>query len=223
MSLAMVVLLILSAGILGAVGYFVWVVMISSAPTKGPMIERTARPGTALLVIDVQEDFTRNSPKPYADADRIRAIDVINREIEAARQAGEDVILIKQVFRHWPAILAMKLLMGGIGTPGRKGLAFDPDLKAQNVPEFEKPIGDAFYNPALEAYLAKRKIGNLRLTGLDACQCVQLTAKGALNRGYAVEIIEPALLTATPDKWPALKADLESLGAGIRSDAQQAA
>ncbi|WP_420338672.1 cysteine hydrolase family protein [Roseibium sp.] len=213
----------LGALVLWAAGYFFWVVWISSKATMGKPIDRAARPNTALLVIDVQEDFTRNSPKPYSENARTRGIDRINREIEAAHAAGHEVILVKQVFRHWPAILAMKLLMGGIGTPGRKGLAFDEDLKTGSAPVFEKPIGDAFSNPELDAYLADRKVGHLRLTGLDACQCVQFTAKGALNRGYSVEIIEPATMTVTPEKWGTFKKELEALGAQVIRDAEQAA
>ncbi len=213
MSLSTFVLSVLFALVLGAAGYFFRVVWISSKATKGKQIDQAKRPNTALLVIDVQEDFTRNSPKPYSEDVRVRGIARINREIEAARAAGYDVILVKQVFRHWPAILAMKLLMGGIGTPGRKGLAFDKDLKAGDAPVFEKPIGDAFFNPELDAYLAEQNVGRLRLTGLDACQCVQFTAKGALNRGYCVEIIEPATMTVTPEKWPPIKDQLLSAGA----------
>lgn len=217
MSLLTLVLIALSALFLGAVGYFLWVVKISSTPTKGGWIDLGSRPDTALLVIDVQEDFTRNGPKPYPEVERTRAIERINRNILESRQAGEDVILIRHVFRHWPAILAVKLLMGGVGTPGRKGLDFDPDLQAGDAPVFEKTIGDAFFNPELEAYLADRNIGHLRLTGLDACQCVQFTAKGAMNRGYSVEVIEPSLLTATPEKWPAVKTSLTDLGAVVHS------
>jgi len=213
MSFLTLALTLLGAVVLCAAGYFFWVVWISSKATTGKPIDRAGRPNTALLVIDVQEDFTRNSPKPFSEDARSRGIARINEEIEAARAAGYDVILIKQVFRHWPAILAMKLLMGGIGTPGRKGLAFDKDLKASDAPVFEKPIGDAFFNPELDAYLAGNNVGHLRLTGLDACQCVQFTAKGALNRGYCVEIIEPATMTVTPEKWPPIKDQLLSAGA----------
>jgi len=223
MSLLFAALSVLSVLALSAVGYFFWVVWISSKATTGRPIDLSSRPNTALLVIDVQEDFTRNSPKPYSEDVRSSSIDRINREIEAARAAGHDVVLIRQVFRHWPAIVAMKLLMGGIGTPGRKGLAFDRDLKTGEAPVFEKPIGDAFFNPALDAYFAEKKIGHLRLTGLDACQCVQFTAKGALNRAYDVEIIEPAIMTVTPEKWGAIKSGLEAGGARIGPGAQQAA
>ncbi|MGV2974543.1 cysteine hydrolase family protein [Roseibium alexandrii] len=215
MSFMTAALSVLGAFALYAIGYFFWVVWISSKATTGKLIDRATRPNTALLVIDVQEDFTRNSPKPYSEDARARGIARINQEIEAAHAAGQEVILIKQVFRHWPAILAMKLLMRGIGTPGRKGLAFDEDLKAGNAPVFEKPIGDAFSNPALDAYLAGQNVGHLRLTGLDACQCVQFTAKGALNRGYAVDIIEPATMTVTPEKWPPIKDELLAAGAAF--------
>ena len=44
------------------------------------------------------------------------------------------------------------------------------------------------------AFLIENQIDELYLTGLDAEHCVYHTAKGALNRGYAVKIITDAVL-----------------------------
>lgn len=204
---------------LGAValaGYVAFSLRRLSVPTRGTPIDRAARPETALVVIDVQEDFTRNTGRNAFDAaERDAALAAISREIEASRAAGHQVAFIRNVFRDWPVVLAMKLVGGGIGTPGREGLRLDRTLDVRGAPEFEKSIGDTFSNPDFEAWLATHRIGRLILVGLDSCYCVQLTARGALARGYQVEIRERATLTTQPDKWASLRRDLATEGAAL--------
>lgn len=207
------VVAVLAFALAALVAYTLVIARRIGMPTTGDRIDLGDRPNSAFVVIDVQEDFTRRTGKDAFDpAYRDAAIDNINDKLTAARSEGEDVVFIKHVFRDWPAILIMKLIAGGTGTPGREGLRIDPALDAADAPVFDKSIGDAFSNDGFEKFLADRKVGHLKLAGLDACQCVQLTAKGALARGYSVEIIEPTLLTATPDKWPALKKSLGDAG-----------
>jgi len=208
--------IVIGLGVLALLGYMAFSIRKLSRPTRGSLIDRSARPATALVVIDVQEDFTRNTGKNAFDpAQRDEALACISREIEAARKDGHAVAFVSNVFRDWPVILAMKLAAGGIGTPGREGLKLDRTLDVGDDPQFEKSIGDTFSNPAFEAWLADNKIGRLVLVGLDACHCVQLTAKGALARGYAVEIRDPATLTATPEKWRLLKTELAAANVAI--------
>jgi len=198
------------------IGYVSLTLKKLSTPTKGRCIDRASRPQEALLVIDMQEDFTRNSGKhAYADEARDAALEQINRRIADARQTGKHVVFIKNVFRDAPVIWAMKLTAGGIGTPGREGLRLDRSLDIKNAPVFEKAIGDSFSNNELEEWLEHKQIGELELVGLDACHCVQLTAKGALQRGYTVKIPETSLLTTSPAKWGRHKADLINEGAAF--------
>jgi len=202
--------------VLALIGYVVFSLRKLSVPTSGTAIDRTARSSTALVVIDVQEDFTRNTGKHAFDpGHRDAALAAISREIEASRAAGHEIAFIRNVFRGWLVILAMKLVGGGVGTPGREGLKLDRTLDVRTAPEFEKSIGDTFSNPEFETWLAEKRIGRLILVGLDTCHCVQLTAKGALARGYRVEIREPATLTSTPEKWTPLKAELGAAGVMI--------
>ena len=187
-----------------------------NADQGGEESTRTLRPNSAMLVIDVQEDFTRNTGKHGFDpAVRDAALGEINREIAVARESGRDVIFIKNIFRDWPVVTLMKLVARGIGTPGGEGLRIDRALDVGEAPVFEKSIGDTFSEPRFEAFLKDRNIGHLTLVGLDACHCVQLTAKGALARGYDVEIREPSILTATPKNWPPLKQELTAAGAVV--------
>jgi nicotinamidase-related amidase len=200
----------------GIVAYVVYCLKRLGTPTKGTRIDKAMRPDTALVVIDVQEDFTRNSGKHAFDsAQRDAALAEISRQVEAHRMAGHQVVFTKNVFRDWPVIAAMKMAADGIGTPGRDGLKLDRTLDVGSAPVFEKSIGDSFSSPQFEAWLEEKRIGRLVLVGLDACHCVQLTAKGALNRGYEVEIRDPATLTTTPNKWAELKGELSKLGAAF--------
>ncbi|MHA7774215.1 cysteine hydrolase family protein [Roseibium sp. M-1] len=206
----------LGGAVLGVVAYMAYCLKKVGTPTRGTTIDRASRPGTALVVIDVQEDFTRNTGKHAFDEGlRDAALTAISKEIATARTAGHDIAFIRNVFREWPVVAAMKLVADGIGTPGRVGLKLDRTLAVGEAPVFEKSIGDTFSCAEFKAWLADRKIGNLVLVGLDTCHCVQLTAKGALARGYRVEIRESATLTGFPEKWTGLKRDLETAGAVI--------
>jgi len=208
--------ILLAVSVLALVVYMAWSLRKVGTPTKGPAIDRKARPQTALVVIDVQEDFTRNTGKHAFDPVlRDAALSEISREIEAGRSAGYEVAFIRNVFREWPVIAAMKLVANGIGTPGREGLKLDRTLAVGDAAVFEKSVGDTFSSPEFDAWLMEKAVGKLILVGLDACHCVQLTAKGALARGYRVEIREPATLTGFPEKWTVLKKELGALGAAI--------
>ncbi|MBD8877993.1 cysteine hydrolase family protein [Roseibium polysiphoniae] len=214
--------LLAAVGGLIVAGLVFWSVLVLrklGTPTRGVKIDVKTRRRSALVIIDIQEDFTRNTGKNAFDPEeRKQVLARTNRLISKARQDGEDVIFVQNVFRDLPVILAMKIASGGIGTPGRDGLRLDRELDVGSEPVFEKSIGDTFSNKDFDAYLAEKGIGSLKLVGLDACHCVQLTAKGALQRGYEVEVIEPALLTAFPEKWPSFSTELIGLGARVSDE-----
>ncbi|WP_434053282.1 MAG: isochorismatase family protein [Roseibium sp.] len=198
----------------GLVLYTFKVMRKIGTPTRGDRIDPGGRPNAALLVIDVQEDFTRSkAANAFEPGSRDAAIADINQSIASARAAGTGVVFIKHVFRDKLAILLMKMVAKGVGTPGREGLRIDPALETGDAPVFEKSVGDAFSSTTFEDWLATRNVGRLTLVGLDSCHCVQLTAKGALSRGYQVEIRETGTLTATPQKWGPLKRELGDAGA----------
>lgn len=208
--------ILLALAVLALVVYMTLSLRKVGTPTKGAAIDKASRPGTAMVVIDVQEDFTRNTGRHAFEASlRDAVLGEISREIAANRTAGHEVVFVRNVFREWPVVVAMKLVADGIGTPGREGLKLDRTLAVGDAPVFEKSVGDCFSSAGFETWLADRKIGNLILAGLDSCYCVQLTAKGALARGYHVEIREPATLTGFPEKWTRIRKELSTAGAVI--------
>lgn len=206
------------AGAIALIWYAARALSDISRPTSGSAIDPSTRPGRALVLIDLQPDFTRRNGKgAYSQPDRDRAIAHVNALAADARRLGEPVIVLRQVWQGWPARLAARLALGGAGNPGRKGLALDPDLQPGEVIDIVKHVGDGFSAPDLSAHLERLKVGSLRLAGLDACHCVQLTARGAAARGYKVEILDEAVLASVPADWQALQPKLIAEGIRISS------
>lgn len=206
------------AGLTGLIWYVVRRLSAISQPTVGPAIDPSTRPGKALVLIDLQSDFTRRDGKgAYSRPERARAIAHVNALAADAQRLGEPVIVLRHVWQGWPARLAARLALGGAGNPGRTGLALDPDIQPGEVIDIIKHVGDGFSAPELSAHLERLKVGSLRLVGLDACHCVQLTARGAAARGYKVEILDEAVLASVPADWQALQPKLIAEGIRITS------
>jgi nicotinamidase-related amidase len=210
--------------ILGAVGaavaglalYFIVTARRIARPTHGKQIAGDATKA-ALLVIDMQDDFTRSQGATAFDGhERDRAIARINHLVAAARQAGEPVAFIRQEHKGRAVRWVASLLLGGAGNPGRPGARLDRDVDADGCPVFVKHVADAFSDPALDAWLREQEVGRLTLTGLDLAHCVRGTAFGARNRGYRVTVDLAGSLAAR--KKPALHAvdEMETAGVVLR-------
>jgi len=193
--------------------YLKWGAKQISSPTNGARIDRNARPETALVIIDVQDDWTRNPKVGYAETDISDLIAHIQARYDAARKAGAKIVTVRQVFTGWLTNLVVKLVSGGAGAQDSDGLKLDDRLKINADADFTKPFGDAFSNPEFERWLEAQKVGQLVLVGLDGCHCVQLTAKGALNRGFDVEILTDGVIARHSGQWDWYLDELRGLGA----------
>ncbi|MDK1375887.1 MULTISPECIES: cysteine hydrolase [unclassified Sinorhizobium] len=184
----------------------------ANTPTTGERIDISMRPNLALLVIDIQKDFTSIGGKYGWDEAYLKSrLAMISTATVKASEAEIPVIAIRHVYRA-PLIRLMIWLFGERrGIPGSKGLGLALPLS----PDFEvvKSLSDGFSSPELEGYLAANRVGTLLLTGLDGCHCVQNTANGALNRGYRVEILENAVLSRDEAGWRKHAEALEGRGA----------
>lgn len=161
-------------------------------PTAGERIAGYENPSKALLVIDVQEDFTginsRLGPQ-YRNA--WAQISVINRLIERATETGMHVVYIRHIFHN--NYFTRKFI--GRALEGFPGAEADGRIRIINENDFIKKVPDAFSNPDLEEFLISNHVDEIYLAGLDAAYCVYYTALGALNRGYKVTVIEDAVMT----------------------------
>lgn len=176
-----------------AAAFVVITAMKIYTPPQGPKINRYANPRKALLVIDVQEDFSGlkgKQPVPIKDAER--QIAVINKLINYASGTGMEVAYVRQLFDD---NFIMRNLVGR-AIEGQPGAELDARIKVINRNDFTKNISDAFSNPRLEDFLIKNQINEVYLVGLDAAYCVYYTALGAKNRGYKVVVVKDAVMTS---------------------------
>lgn len=161
-------------------------------PTKGKKISTYANPQKALLVIDVQEDYTGakgKQPIPFKNA--AAQIAAINRLIDSVSKSGMKVAYIRQVFDN----NFITRIFVGRTIDGLPGTELDSRIKIINRNDFTKKISDAFSNQRLEEFLIQNQVDEVYLVGLDAAYCVYYTALGALNRGYKVSVVKDAVMT----------------------------
>jgi nicotinamidase-related amidase len=190
-------------------GLFFW----SMSPTKGRQIEKYPAPRSALVIIDIQEDYTGpQAKKRYHDGDRI--VSASNALLAQAPSKETLVIYVKNVVDN----PIMHTLMGGINAPNAAGTEMDRRLiRVPGAMTFTKNRSDAFSNPELDAYLRANHVDRLLLTGLDGAYCVNATARGALNRGYNVTLFQDGIATESSKSMEKLAEGWRKAGANVKS------
>jgi len=198
--------------LLGALGFgslvfggLIGFLLLRSRPTSGPRIPTYPTHRTALLVVDLQEDFTgTGARRPYPGAERMVAC--ANGLIGETQGKGLPIAFVQNIA---PNALLLACA-GGLGKPGDPGTELDHRLlRTAGAPTFTKDRADAFSNPALEAWLRSERVDRLVVVGLDAAYCVDSTVRGALNRGFQVALCLQGLDTRSGES-------LESLGEAWR-------
>jgi nicotinamidase-related amidase len=183
------ILIALAVIVVSGVCLVSWV-YVFTAPTKGQRIAEYASVKKALLVIDIQEDFTGTTAKPpfpYEDCDK--TIATVNELIDKAHSENVIVVYLKQEFVGFFGTIYSKIFCKGAVIKGRPGTAADKRISIVTDYVYSKSKGDAFSSPEFERCLITNEVNELYLVGLDAEFCIYYTAKGALNRGYKVNII----------------------------------
>jgi nicotinamidase-related amidase len=140
-------------------------------------------PGTALLLIDVQQAFddprwgSRNNPQAER---RIAEL------LEGWRSKGRPVIHVQHMSREPDSPLR----------PGHPGNAFKPEATPlSGEPVFQKQVNSAFIGTTLEQHLRQHGIENLVLVGITTDHCVSTTARMAANLGFATTVVADATAT----------------------------
>lgn len=213
----------LTVCILCVVGLLIGGVIYTVIPTQGEKIDKYSNPQKALLVIDIQEDYTGTAAKPpFPFQDSEKLIATVNKLIAEASQENIVIVYIKQEFTGFWGTMFSRVFAKGTAIKGKPGAEIDKRISLASDHIFSKPKGDAFANPGLESFLIKNQINEIYLVGLDAEFCVYLTAQGALNRGYAVNIIidsilRDGLLFRTDKKWDKLIKKYQESGIILKS------
>jgi nicotinamidase-related amidase len=146
----------------------------------------------ALLLIDFQRDFLRESGRMPIAANQVEpVIDAANRAVLRARADGAPVIAIGNEFRRrdWLANLFRRFA----ALAGSDGARWDERVPREGVRYFAKWRGSAFCNADLDRFLREENVGDIDLAGLYASACVSATARDALKRGYRVAVLSDAV------------------------------
>ncbi|WP_020386068.1 isochorismatase family protein [Kribbella catacumbae] len=142
------------------------------------------RPGSALVVIDVQNNVVAEGHN--------RDTVVANIAILVDRARAEDVPVI------W-------VQHSSDGMPiDSDGWQYVPELKlGESEPVVHKRYPDSFEETDLESVLAERKIGRLVVTGAQTDECIRSTLHGAIVRGYDTLLVSDAHTTEDQSEWGA--------------------
>ncbi len=141
------------------------------------------RPGTALLIVDVQKGVV-------ADAhERDAVVANIGEVLRRARAAGAPVVWVQHSD-------------DGHLAEGTEAWELVDELERDDTePLVPKRWADAFEGTDLEERLAERGVGHVVVTGASTDECIRGTLHGALVRGYDATLVADAHTTEDPGQW----------------------
>ena len=125
----------------------------------------------ALLVIDLQNDITKNYKK---------IIGQVNEAIDWAVANEMHIIYIK----HYNLSEKTRTFK-----PGTKGAELVSELKVMTDNVFEKSKASALTSEAFTEFVEKNGIAEFYITGADATACVKSTSYNLVKAGYKVHVI----------------------------------
>jgi len=170
-----------------------------------PRTERLALPAeaTALVVVDMQNDFAHPDGALYGD-DARRIIPVIATLAERARSAGVPVFFTQDWHEPDDPEFA---LWGEHARAETWGARIIDELAPQPGDHSVRKLRyDAFYGTSLDHRLRLRGVHHVAIVGTVANICVLHTAGSAALRFYDVVVVEDGVAALTPfDKLSALR------------------
>lgn len=166
---------------------------------------------SAILVIDIQEDFTGNTAKwPFPHKDAEVKIQNIKRYIEENDHC--EIIYIQYALKNnWLNRIAFM----GKAIEGTPGDCIDTRLFPLKGLVFKKTKASALSNKELFKYFKDNDITTLNILGLDGTGCVMHTAFDAIKKGFKVRMISDCILALKPEKLFKINKKLQVLGAEI--------
>jgi nicotinamidase-related amidase len=142
------------------------------------------RPGTALIVVDVQNGVVRGN------FERDKVLTNIDSLVEKARREGVPVVWIQDSAED-RAI-------------DSEGWRIVPELTpSDSEPHVDKKYGDSFEDTTLESVLSDLGVGRLFVVGAQTDACIRSTLHGAFVRGYDTILVGDAHTTEDQTAWGA--------------------
>ena len=141
---------------------------------------------TALVVIDLQNDITKNYKK---------IIGQVNEAIDWAVANEMHIIYIK----HYNLSEKTRTFK-----PETKGAELVPELNVVSENLFEKSKASALTSEAFAEFVAKNNIAEFYITGADATGCVKSTSYNLAKVGYKVHVISDCVTSYDLKKLDAM-------------------
>lgn len=143
------------------------------------------RPGTALLVVDVQNGVVGGTVTRDTVVANIRGL------VARARDASTPVVWVQHSDEE--------------GLPiGSEEWQIVPELERdEGEPLVAKTYPDSFEDTDLEQVLAGLGIGRLLVVGAQTDECIRSTLHGAVARGYDATLVSDAHTTEDLSEWGA--------------------
>lgn len=144
------------------------------------------RPGSALVVIDVQNGVVREAWH------RDDVVATIGGLVAKARDAGVPVVWVQDYTEgeERPRGSEQWQIVGEL----------DPK---ESEPHIDKTYGDSFEDTDLEAVLERLGVGHLYIAGAQTDACIRSTLHGAITRGYDTTLVSDAHTTEDLTEWGA--------------------
>lgn len=154
---------------------------------------------TALVVIDIQNDITKN----YKEI-----IDNINKAIDWAVEHDIHVVYIRHENLS-PGTRTFKT-----NTPGAELV---PDMKIVTENIFTKYKGNALTSEVFSGFISKNEIVNFYIAGADAVACVKSTVFNLRKADYGVSVLSDCITSYDKRKINEMLQYYESKGSKLIS------
>ncbi|VEP15731.1 conserved hypothetical protein [Hyella patelloides LEGE 07179] len=142
---------------------------------------------SALVVIDLQNDFTLENGKAHACISQVDAlIPVVNKLSKIFIERKQNVVYFKT---EW-SIFLVQLLTGNSVKKGTKGADFDSRLEIVSDNIFTKGNKNIFSSSEFVQFLQTNSIKHLYMAGLATDYCIKISASNAIEREYRVSVVE---------------------------------
>ena len=176
------------------------------------------KPGDALIVVDVQNDFCPGGALPIENGDAV--VPVLNRWITSAVASGVPVY----ASRDWHPEGHMSFKERGGPWPPHclqdsEGARFHPDLalpdsvvKVTKGVRFDQDQNSAFDQTGLAVELRKQGIERVWVGGLAEDVCVLATALDGRKEGFEVVLVNDATLPVTAQGGEQARAEMREAG-----------
>ena len=138
----------------------------------------------ALIVIDIQNDITKNYKEVIGN---------INAAIDWAAQNHIHIVYIKH-----------NNLSAGTRTfkPDTRGAELVSDMKIASENIFVKSKGNALTSEAFAAFIGENGIKEFYIAGADAVACVKSTCYNLAKNGYKVHVLSDCITSYDKKKIP---------------------